>query len=56
MCRYRPLVAVFVVLENNFLVKSGRGQTKLSFGTPSFDVWCLIPEIISKQTPKSSEK
>jgi hypothetical protein len=56
MCRYRPLVAVFVVLENSFLVKSGRGQTKLSFCTPSFDVWCLIPEIISKQTPKSSEK
>ena len=47
MCLYRPLVAVFVVLENSFLVKSGRGQTKLSFGTPSFDVWCLIPEIIS---------
>ena len=33
MCLYRPLVAVFVVLENSFLVKSGRGQTKLSFGT-----------------------
>ena len=49
-------MAEFVVLENSFLVKSGRGQTKLSFGTPSFDVWCLIPEIISKQTPKSSEK
>ena len=49
-------MAVFVVLENSFLVKSGRGQTKLSFGTPSFDVWCLIPEIISKQTPKSNEK
>ena len=44
MCLYRPLVAIFVVLENSFLVKSGRGQTKLSFGTPSFDVWCLIPE------------
>ncbi len=55
MCNHRPLVAVFVVLENSSLVKSGRGQTKLSFGTPSFDVWCLIPEIISKQTPKSSE-
>ena len=56
MCNHRPLVAVFVVLENSSLVKSGRGQTKLSFGTSSFDVWCLIPEIISKQTPKSSEK
>jgi hypothetical protein len=48
-------VAVFVVLENSSLVKSGRGQTKLSFGTPSFDVWFLIPEMISKQTPESSE-
>ena len=56
MCNHRPLVAVFVVLENSSLVKSGRGQTKLSFATSSFDVWCLIPEIISKQTPKSSEK
>ena len=48
-------MAVFVVLENSFLVKSGRRQTKLSFGTPSFDVWFLIPEIISEQTPESSE-
>ena len=56
MCNHRPLVAVFVVLENSSIAKSGRGQTKLSFGTPSFDVWCLIPEKISKQTPKSNEK
>ena len=49
-------MAIFVVQENVVLIKSGRGQTKLSFGTPSFDVWCLIPEKISKQTPKSSEK
>ena len=53
---YRALQALFIVYENNFEVKTGKGHYKLSFETINFKIGSFLGSPGAKKCSKKDQK